>query len=158
MKKVKCWVLLTMVVVLLMGCLPANGETCYVALKALMKDKSSEDWYLGTSISIGSEESKDIYAVYMEKDEMFYIRGMNANNEGEMTVWENVKMLDGYRMIYNLCSIWQALQENMDKGYSILIAITNMDMVEGDWIIDDQESANSFMQVMEKTFASLTGN
>ena len=83
---------------------------------------------------------------------------MNLNNKGEITVWTNVEMIDGYRMIYNLCSIWSALQENMDKGYSIIIAITDMEMVEGDWIIDDQESAYSFVGVMEKTFDALMGN
>lgn len=67
-------------------------------------------------------------------------------------------MLRGYYLIYSLSAIWEVLQENMDKGSSLTIAITDMEQVEGDWVIDDKESAASFVQVMETTFASLMGD
>lgn len=158
MKKIKLVFLWMTVFVLLLAAFPAHGESCYVALRELMSSKDQSDWYLGRGRSSSSDTSKVIYAVYVEKDEAFYILGVNEYGKGEITIWNNVELTRGYHMIYTLSYLWDTLQENMDKGYSIILGITDMASVEGDWVIDDAESAASFVQVIEATFASISGN
>lgn len=158
MKSIKIVVSFILICVIAFSCLTAGAESCYMALRELMNSKDQEDWYMGKGRSSATDTSKDIFIVYVEKDETFYIVGVNEYGKGEITVWNNIEMLRGYYMIYSLSAIWEVLQENMDKGYSLTIAITDMEQVEGDWVIDDEDSAAAFVQVMETTFASLTGN
>ena len=157
MQKMKTTLIIMLVFALVFSISPVKGETCYVALRELLSSKDQENFYLGKGRSTSAEASKDIYAVYVEKDESFYIVGVNEFNKGEITIWKNIDMLNGYRMIYTLSSIWPALQENIDPGYSITLAITDMEMIEGDWVIDDKKSADSFVKVIEQTFAAVSG-
>lgn len=158
MKTFKRTIAIILMCLMVGSCYSANAESCYVALRELMNSKDQVDWYLGKGKSTSAEASKEIYAVYVENDEAFYIVGMNEYGKGEITIWNNIEALRGYHMIYSLCYIWDVLQENIDKGYSITIAITDMEMVEGDWVIDDAGSAADFVQVMEMTFASMSEN
>lgn len=155
MKKVKAILAAVLIVVTLLSCCIVNAESCYVALRELMNSKDQENWYMGKGKSSATDAGKEIYAVYVEKDEAFYIVGVNEYGEGEITIWNNVEMLRGYFMIYSLCGIWDILQDNIDPGYSITLGITEMEQIEGDWVIDDADSAASFAEVMNQTFSSL---
>lgn len=155
MKKMRAIVSLMIIFSLIITCCPACGESCYVALRELLSSESQEDLYLGKGRSSDTEATKDISVVYVEKDEAFYIVGVNELNKGEITIWKNIDATRGYYMIYALSGIWDVLQENMDPGFSITLGITDMEMVEGDWVIDDKESAEAFVEVMEQVFSSM---
>ncbi len=155
MRGIKIVVSCLLLTILVFCVCTSYGETGYVALKMLLSSEDQGALFLGNGESASDEESNEIWAVYNEKGKYFYLAGINEYNKGEITVWHDIELLQGYYVIYSLSNIWNTLLNNIEKGYSITLAITEMEQVEGDWIIDDAESAASFVSVFETAYGSL---
>ena len=132
--------LLLCAVMLLLG-VTAQAEMGYTVTKAWLNDNAGT----GFSMETGNEADNWLWITFYFDDSSIYISGTNSAGKQEATLWSDLDATTFVLALGNILTAWGTLEDALDSGYSLMIALT---MDEERIFVDTEEKAEAILEII----------
>ena len=128
---------------------PALADTCYMLILSVLTNPDSGVDYLGTQMTIPSENMKGaVFVVYNSESGSFSLTGPDQSNNIIANIWLDVAPDSAISNLLDICEIWDMMASFCDPGNKLVLCWDYGG--ENSMFIDTPEKAAEFCDLFGK--------